>query len=118
MSELKLTGKIQTIAPTESFDSGAQKVTFVIANNGGYNDSEQIFAFEMYAGASKLEKIENFRKYNKVGDEVDVSFNVKSREYNGKYYTNLEAWKVWGLDKGSKSDKPKDDPILSEEPPF
>lgn len=29
-----------------------------------------------------------------VGQEVVVSFDAESREYNGKYYTNLNAWKV------------------------
>lgn len=28
------------------------------------------------------------------GDEVDVSFDVESREYNGKFYHNLNAWKI------------------------
>jgi len=30
----------------------------------------------------------------KVGSEVNVSFNIESREYNGKYFTNLTAFKV------------------------
>lgn len=29
-----------------------------------------------------------------VGQEVIVSFDAESREYNGRYYTNLNAWKV------------------------
>jgi hypothetical protein len=28
------------------------------------------------------------------GQEVDVSFNVSSREYNGKYYHSIDAWKI------------------------
>jgi len=28
------------------------------------------------------------------GDVTDVSFNLKSREYNGRWYTDVEAWKV------------------------
>ncbi|MEO5682671.1 MAG: DUF3127 domain-containing protein [Chitinophagaceae bacterium] len=30
----------------------------------------------------------------KMGDAVDVSFDVESREYNGKWYTDVKAWKV------------------------
>ena len=30
----------------------------------------------------------------KPGDAVDVSFDVESREYNGKWYTDVKAWKV------------------------
>ncbi|MBN1927493.1 MAG: DUF3127 domain-containing protein [Prolixibacteraceae bacterium] len=29
-----------------------------------------------------------------VGDEVDVSFNIESREYNGKWFHNINAWKI------------------------
>ena len=29
-----------------------------------------------------------------VGDEVKVSFDVESREWNGKWFTQLNAWKV------------------------
>ena len=30
----------------------------------------------------------------KLGDALDVSFDVESREYNGKWYTDVKAWKV------------------------
>lgn len=29
-----------------------------------------------------------------VGETVDVSFNVESREYNGKWFHNINAWKI------------------------
>ncbi len=29
-----------------------------------------------------------------IGQEVVVSFDAESREYNGRYFTNLNAWKV------------------------
>ncbi len=36
-----------------------------------------------------------------AGDIVNVSFDVESREYNGRWYTDLKAWKVTGVQKGS-----------------
>lgn len=30
----------------------------------------------------------------RVGDPLQVSFDVESREYNGKWYTDVKAWKV------------------------
>jgi Domain of unknown function (DUF3127) len=30
----------------------------------------------------------------KPGDTVDVSFDVESREYNGRWYTDVKAWKI------------------------
>jgi hypothetical protein len=40
----------------------------------------------------------------KVGDDVSINVNVNSREFNGKYYTNLTGWWWVVLDKtgGSK----------------
>jgi len=29
-----------------------------------------------------------------IGQEVSVSFDVESKEYNGRWFTNLRAWKV------------------------
>lgn len=29
-----------------------------------------------------------------VGDDVTVSFDLESREYNGRWYTDVRAWKV------------------------
>ena len=31
--------------------------------------------------------------YN-IGDEVEVSFNLSSREWNGRYFHNVDAWKI------------------------
>ena len=30
----------------------------------------------------------------KQGEELTVSFDIESREYNGKWFTNINAWKV------------------------
>lgn len=29
-----------------------------------------------------------------VGDYVDVSFDIESREYNGRWYTTARAWRI------------------------
>jgi hypothetical protein len=40
----------------------------------------------------------------KPGDSVDVSFDVESREYNGRWYTDVKAWKITGKQSvGNKS---------------
>ena len=46
------------------------------------------------------EKVEQFLKYNKVGQEVDVNFNVQTNEYKGKYYTSLQSWKIFKAEAG------------------
>jgi len=32
----------------------------------------------------------------KIGSEITVSFNIISKEYNSKWYTEIKAWKVEG----------------------
>lgn len=46
------------------------------------------------------EKAENLVKYNKVGDRVDISFNLRGREWKspeGKVsvFNTIEAWKIF-----------------------
>jgi hypothetical protein len=44
------------------------------------------------------------------GTEVEVSFNIESREYNGKYFHNINAWKI---DKASAENLPEPPPGFS-----
>lgn len=55
----------------------------------------------------------------KVGDSVTISVNAESREYNGRWYTELRAWKIeGGSGKGGNSETAQTDyPQKSEEPP-
>lgn len=39
------------------------------------------------------DKIDIIQRLN-PGDQVTVSFNAESREYNGRYFTELRAWRV------------------------
>ncbi len=43
-----------------------------------------------------------------VGDEVTVSFDIESREYNGRWYTNVKAWKI---DKKQAANAPSNPPL-------
>lgn len=81
----ELTGKLKTMSNTQTFDSGFQKREFVVTTN------------EQYPQDIKLELIKDkcalLNSYS-VGDEVRVSFNVRGSEYKGKYYVNLQAWRI------------------------
>ena len=85
---LQLTGTIKLIGEKQVFDSGFQKVEFVITTND--EKYPQDVKFEIVQ-----DKVDDFIKYNKVGASVDVDFNVRGNEYNGKYYVSLSAWKVF-----------------------
>ena len=39
------------------------------------------------------DKVKELDKHQ-VGDKVKVSFNLSSREYNGRWYTDVRAWKI------------------------
>ena len=91
---LQINGIIKTVLPIEKGTSKAgaewQKQSFIVANNDGYENKEQIFCFEVFGE----EKTQNFNKFNKVGDSVTVDFNISTNEWNGKYFTSLQSWKV------------------------
>jgi len=54
----------------------------------------------------------------KMGDAVDVSFDVESREYNGKWYTDVKAWKVNAAKKeGGKASAAQAVPNITDIPP-
>lgn len=39
------------------------------------------------------DKVNDLQKFN-PGDKVKVSFNLSSREYNGKWYTDVRVWRM------------------------
>lgn len=82
---LELKGTIKVINDTQTFESGFQKREFVITTEGEY---PQDVKFELTKERVQLLNVA------KVGDAVNVAFNIRGNEYNGKYYVNLQAWKV------------------------
>ena len=110
MSELKLNGKIKLIGEKQTFDSGFTKVEFVITTEGDY---PQDVKFEIVK-----DKCDDFLQYNKVGKDVEVSFNIRGNEYKGKYYVSLQAWKVFGKDAQSQPQTTQATPEEEDELPF
>ena len=39
------------------------------------------------------DKVQELDKYQ-VGDRVKVSFNLRAREYNGRWYNDVRLWKI------------------------
>ena len=93
---MEVTGTIKEIMPTQSGVSKSgkdwSKLNFVLESKDG--DYTNTICFEVFG----KEKVENFDKYNKVGDQVQVKANVTSKEYNGRYYTTASAWMIKKLD--------------------
>jgi len=102
--DLKISGKVVAILAKTSGTSAAgkawEKQDFVIEEvEGSY--PKQI-AFTVF---NKPEMIADMRVY----DEVEVGFNVESREYQGKYFSNVTAWKVNITKTSGAKPKPADD---------
>jgi hypothetical protein len=58
---------------------------FVVQTKEEYPQSVKFEVFE-----NRIRILEGLR----VGQEVEVFFSVRGREYNGNYYNNLRAWKI------------------------
>jgi hypothetical protein len=112
---MQVTGTIRTITEAQTGQSKDgkewKKITFVVSNNDGFEGAEQIFAFEIFGA----EKVDKFLQYNKEGDTVDVDFNIRTNEYQGKYYTSLQAWKVFKADGQTQAPQQADAPVIDDE---
>lgn len=86
---LSVKGKVQQILQTQSGTSKAgkewSKQEFVIETDEQYPKN---VCFTLFGDKVSL--------LNGVsaGEEVEVSFNVESREYNGRWFHNINAWKI------------------------
>jgi hypothetical protein len=100
MSELKINGKIKLMLDVQTFDSGFTKREFVVTT------------LEQYPQDIKLEVTQDrvsLLNSLKVNDVVDVSFNVRGNEYNGRYFVNLQAWKIEASAETSTPPAPQED---------
>ena len=50
----------------------------------------------------------------KVGSQLNFSFDVESREYNGRWYTDVKAWKI-EVAGAAPVDRPADDQVYFDE---
>jgi hypothetical protein len=84
-------GKITSIGEVRALENGAKVIDFRVETSEQYAN---LYSFDMYKAADRAEHVDNFVKYNKVGDQVSVEFNVRTNDYNGRFYTSLSPWKV------------------------
>ena len=49
-----------------------------------------------------------------IGNNLDISFELESREFNGKWYTDVKAWKI-DLTEKTTEEKPVDFHFSTEE---
>ena len=89
---------IKSIGQLKTFDSGFSIVEFVVTTDEQYPQTLQLQA--------NKEKAENLIKFNKVGDKVDCSINLRGREWINpegvaKYFNSIQGWRIEKLQAGA-----------------
>jgi hypothetical protein len=92
--EIKISGTVETCLPLETFPSGFSKRVLVINTGGKY---PQLIPVEFVKDNAEL--LTGLRK----NQEVTASVNLRGSQFNGKYYSNIQGWK---LDKGDRQPAP------------
>ncbi len=82
---MDIKGKVKLIEDTQTFGSGFTKRSFVITTDDKYPQDVKFDCIK-----DKTELLNSLKE----GDGVNVDFNIRGNEYKGKYYVNLEAWKI------------------------
>jgi len=82
----ELTGKVKLIQDAQTFGSGFTKREMVVIVEDGKYPQEINLEF-VQDKVSLLDTVE-------VGQEVTVTFDIRGREYNGRYFNNLQGWKI------------------------
>ena len=106
---LSVKGKISSKLSVENGTSKAgkewKKQSFLIDTGAQYNPE---ICFQLF-GEDKITMLE----YYNVGDQVEVSFNLSSREWNGRYFHNVDAWKIEKIgDEDSTSKEMEEPPVF------
>jgi hypothetical protein len=80
------TGTVKVVMDMQTFDSGFTKREFVVTGTEDRYPQDVKFSLtkDRCALADKLV----------VGEEVTVHFNLRGNEYNGRYFNDLNAWRI------------------------
>lgn len=94
---MEITGKIIAACPEQSGTSRAgnawKKRVYVLETQETYPKK---VAFDLFG-----DRVDQYPL--NVGDSVKVSFDINSREFNGRWYTDISAWKVEPADSSAQS---------------
>lgn len=82
----ELSGKIKLIQEPQTFNSGFTKREMVVTVEDGKYPQDINLEFIQ----DKVALLEGLQP----GQHVTVSFDIRGREYNGKYFNNLQGWRV------------------------
>ena len=81
----ELKGALKVLGQTQEFSGGFRKRELVITTEGDYPQDVKLEVVK-----DKCDLLDRLS----LGQTIKVGFNVRGNEYNGKYYNNLQAWKI------------------------
>ena len=81
----EISGTVKTIFDTQTFPSGFSKREFVITTADKFPQDVKLDCLK--EKAALLDAVEE-------GQTVRVQFDISGREYNGRYFVNLNAWRI------------------------
>lgn len=85
---MEITGKVSFIGATETVGSNGFKKRLLVLDCTTKPEYPNLVPLEFcQKGVDKLDGVQ-------VGSWKTVSFDPQGREYNGKYYVNLRAWRL------------------------
>lgn len=93
---MDITGTVVTILPEQRFNGKNGEVVknfFILETKEQYT---QKIKFEVF-GEDKWKAMSVT-----VGQDVSVQFDIKGAEWQGKYFVNLQAWKVTSIGSGQQ----------------
>tara|TARA_B100001540_G_C15775303_1_gene628368 strand:+ start:155 stop:511 length:357 start_codon:yes stop_codon:yes gene_type:complete len=85
----KLTKKLEIESGTSQAGNEWKKQSFILDTGSQYNPE---ICFQLF-GDEKINLLKNYEE----GSQIEVSFNLSSREYNGRYFHNVDAWRIEDL---------------------
>jgi hypothetical protein len=98
-NSVQIHGTVKQILEEENGTTKAgkewRKQSMIVDTGADFNNLVCINAF----GDDKIHSLNKFE----AGDTIDVSCNVYSREFNGKWYTSLDGW--WFANKNAEVHK-------------
>jgi hypothetical protein len=98
--DLKIAGKVVSVLEIQSGDGKNgpwKKQDFILETPGKYPRNVCVTQWGDLIDQNNI----------KEGDEITAHIDLQSREYNGKWYTDVKAWKI---EKGASSGPGKQNP--------
>jgi hypothetical protein len=101
MSESTIKGAIKLINPVKVISDKFSVREFVVTTPDEKYPQDILFQ----TVNDKMAVLESLG----VGQQVEVSYNVRGREFNGRYYNTLDAWKVQIIGQAAQTTNNNDD---------